>query len=823
MSIPEIEPVKNHYGNNSATSFDFDFYIERSSQLKVQHTDLNGILTTLKENVDYSIHEIGNENGSYITFPIQGSTYSALAWDTSTDKKELLTISLNLPLKQEFEFDISGDLDKHQLEKALDYQMRIDQILNRKINRAVLVPEGSELTPSEMIETIHNSRITAVQAANDAKNSANEAKEQLNNVNKRSEEVIQAYTDAKTDITNLKDSSVEEIKAEGAEQINNIKKTGFYIHNDKLYYIDSNGETQEFGGGGGLEVCDIGMALFIDETKGLRRRLNGQIIAINDNTQYFLTRLKRITTLYPSLLTDEATWQSDKTLSAYGQVGRFVFNYASDGVTVESVRLPAVVNVQGLMDLANTGFTVPAGLPTLYTNSTGAHYHDRGTMNITGAIYNSHYGDNNGSATADSTGAFSRSGAKPSMTVSGVATNIYGVDYHFNAANSWTGVTSTNGEHSHSIAGTSNTVQPEAIQYPYFIQIATGQETEVDIVNTIELNTPYSLFDCKFADHKLNNLSWLRSSESGQYNDGSVYSDAYNELISEYNNAESVEETDNGIIYKRTPKGYKIALDSQKTAIDNLYSSAGVAWFYVINQSTQQFALPRTKSGFNGIRNKVGDYISESLPNITANFQMPVADSGASGSGAIVKSGASIGTSIPAGYQTNAQGAYNEGGIGIIQYNFDASRFSSTYQNNKAVQQRGTEMYLYFYVGETVQNPNLIDAGRLAENMANRNLSNLSDFGKIMCAKNAFAQIHYDPHDFSKIGAYWSAGNLTSGSVNIPDGGFWLTFIYKYNAATEAGLINSVFELGIVPGGKKFTVEGNYPHYYFYGIRIQEA
>ena len=150
MAIPETEPVKNHYGNNSATSFDFDFYIEKSSQLKVQHTDLNGLLTTLKENVDYSIHEIGNENGSYITFPISGSTYDILKWDTVNDKKELLTISLNIPLKQEFEFDISGDLDKHQLEKAFDYQMRVDQILNRKINRAVLVPEGSELTPTEI-------------------------------------------------------------------------------------------------------------------------------------------------------------------------------------------------------------------------------------------------------------------------------------------------------------------------------------------------------------------------------------------------------------------------------------------------------------------------------------------------------------------------------------------------------------------------------------------------------------------------------------------------------------------------------------------------
>lgn len=296
MSIPEIEPVKNHYGNNSATSFDFDFYIEKSSQLKVQHTDLNGILTTLKENVDYSIHEIGNENGSYITFPIQGSTYSALAWDTSTDKKELLTISLNLPLKQEFEFDTSGDLDKHQLEKALDYQMRVDQILNRKINRAVLVPEGSELTPTELIEILQNSKAEAVQAASDAaisatnaQNSANLSKKQsdiasdkLNTINQKMEEFSDNYNSATNDIQNKhsdaiidiennlqtaedtiiadrteaiqaitknKNNAISDITTTGAGQVAKIKQTGFYMQDDKLYYIDSNGKTKELKSG----------------------------------------------------------------------------------------------------------------------------------------------------------------------------------------------------------------------------------------------------------------------------------------------------------------------------------------------------------------------------------------------------------------------------------------------------------------------------------------------------------------------------------------------------------------------------------------------
>ena len=45
---------------------------------------------------------------------------------------------------------------------------------------------------------------------------------------------------------------------------------------------------------GSLEICDIGMALYVDETKGKRRYLNGQIVDRNTNTEAFFTRLKDI-------------------------------------------------------------------------------------------------------------------------------------------------------------------------------------------------------------------------------------------------------------------------------------------------------------------------------------------------------------------------------------------------------------------------------------------------------------------------------------------------------------------------------------------------
>ena len=207
MTVSQIEPVKNHYGNNSATTFDFDFYIETENQLLVQHTDMNGLQTTLTLGVDYSINEIGNEEGSYITFPLQGSEYGVLAWNQSTDEKELLTISLNIPFSQDFEFDISGELDKSQLERAFDYGMRIDQILKRRIERAVLVPEGSATTPQQLIDNLNEAQINAqnfaqiaAEKATAANNSAIAAGEEATTATQQAAIVQETYDDAMADI-----------------------------------------------------------------------------------------------------------------------------------------------------------------------------------------------------------------------------------------------------------------------------------------------------------------------------------------------------------------------------------------------------------------------------------------------------------------------------------------------------------------------------------------------------------------------------------------------------------------------------------------------
>lgn len=491
-------------------------------------------------------------------------------------------------------------------------------------------------------------------------------------------------------------------------------------------------------GSGGLEVCDIGMSLYIDETKGLRRWLNGQIVAINQNTQGFLTRLKKIVALYPSLLTTEENWQAAKTLSDYGQVGKFVFNYAEDEKTVESVRLPAVVNVQGLLDLQNLGMTVKAGLPNITGTSNG--YCTAQTSNgsgVSGCIYNI-----------------------PLSVIQG-ATNNAG----------WSAKFGIDASLSNPIYGATDTVQEEAIQYPYYIQIATGQETEVNITNEIELNNPFFFGMSQYFDVEPNNVSWLKS--DGMYKPKSVYPDYYNWILENVNkglegfkgqegycfiatdssgyywwvSTESpvvgasvyrydagvnsmffdgtVETlTSNGFTFTSIFEGssYTVTRDSSKdTSI--LHPTAWITDNdFEINTSDETFKLPL----LDGSECLVSDrYIDLTLQASGTKYTAV-----ANGFVFFEKLNTSNtqfvkGTNLSSGYADISYGTYSGSTPSILlkvkrgdifSIDYDAAGVTNSF---RFIYARGNGS-LYFYVGETVQNANLIDAGRIGEQLATK-------------------------------------------------------------------------------------------------------
>lgn len=186
-------------------------------------------------------------------------------------------------------------------------------------------------------------------------------------------------------------------------------------------------------GGGGLEIGDIGIAPFgVNEAKNRRRYLNGQVIS-QVEFPTFTYRLKEAVTKYPTLACSETDWQSIMSASDVKQCGKFVIDD-----TAKTIRLPKIIMpIQGLVDLGSLANIVQSGLP----NITARMSNESGAIN-------------------DSIGSGS-----------GNWENVY-----WNAS-AWNG-----------IYGRSHTVQPEHIQYPYFIQVSNGtilEETDTVYVDDL--------------------------------------------------------------------------------------------------------------------------------------------------------------------------------------------------------------------------------------------------------------------------------------------------------------------------------------------------
>ena len=192
------------------------------------------------------------------------------------------------------------------------------------------------------------------------------------------------------------------------------------------------------------------------------------------------------------------------------------------------------------------------------------------------------------------------------------------------------------------------------------------------------LNNPYSLFDSKYSDHELNNLSWLKS--AGQWNAKAVYPTAYDKLLKVYNGTETVE----GLSVKLSTETY--------TDYD-----------FVLNTADETFRLP--------------------LKTKLASGKAVVGNGSALGFTQGDKIRTFIGGS--GSYFNFIVGSDNYGQIG--QTASDANGWVanqmiglSSDQTKSGIELSDSGLYLYYYVGETVQNANLIDAGRIGEQLADK-------------------------------------------------------------------------------------------------------
>lgn len=257
------------------------------------------------------------------------------------------------------------------------------------------------------------------------------------------------------------------------------------------------------------------------------------------------------------------------------------------------------------------------------------------------------------------------------------------------------------------------------------------------------VSNAHSLFDFKWSDHEIDDMSWVRA-DTYSWQSGDTYTLAYNHLVADIQGKTAETDTINGITitFYRATDGHKICLADQESVVLNLYNSVGVAWYYVLDTANTQFKFPRTKYGFEGLRTNVGDNINESLPtpshthtrgdmNITGDLKVSGSNGGLDGFSGAFYEGDSLSQAVAFGQGRSYKGK------------FDASRswtgstsqpngLPSVYQNNAPVQERATQMYLYFYVGDYSQTAIEQTAGLNAELFNNKldlNASNLSAQG----------------------------------------------------------------------------------------------
>lgn len=494
--------------------------------------------------------------------------------------------------------------------------------------------------------------------------------------------ITTASTSALSDITTAKNTAVEDIQDEADTQISNIQSTGFYMRDGRLYYVDSEGQEQEFKSGEGLPLLSIRPALYVDESLGLDYYLNGQLLTVNANLQGAVNALKSLQAKNPSLFTTEEEWQAEKEASDHGQVGKFVLNE-----TAGTLRLPAVINIQGVFDLQNAGLTVEAGLP----NITG------GTIN--GWVVGSDRPIGAINAHVVNTGVAGAS-----------QTNTHQAGFSIDASRS------------NPIYGNNTTVQEEAIQYPWVIRLATGQETEVNIRNDIESIVPYTLFDSKYSETKQYNPCWV---SGGSVISKSVYVTAYEALQVEYNSevadGTTVELPSGGSYTKRGVSGgvtVKLSTDETATEYDwKLDTVAETLTVPTLNGSEDLLSdryddLELKASGSTYTAPANGWFWIQKLSSSTGQYLTPV----------IKDSNGNIKytlTSQPtaAGYDAEILAPVSKGDVISIGYSVGGATKSFRFIYAKS---NGS---LYFFVASVAQNAPLANLGRIEETKVDKNSS----------------------------------------------------------------------------------------------------
>ena len=255
----------------------------------------------------------------------------------------------------------------------------------------------------------------------------------------------------------------------------------------------------------------------------------------------------------------------------------------------------------------------------------------------------------------------------------------------------------------------------------------------------------------------------------------------------------SIDNSWHGTFSKTSKNGFVILDSMQEQYAIQRFTNEGVAWYYILDKTNQRFKLPRTKYGFVGLRDSVGGYVPESLPNITGSFSSDTFPRPVQTTGSF--------------YDTSYTGTFRSTGTENVTANglrnFDASRSSSTYQDNAPVQQRATQMYLYFYVGDYTQTAVEQTAGLNAELFNGKVDLNFNNMNPSQTAKNTI--VEWGTPDYTAgvdVGVY----NSSSNQFTAPSAGIVYVFASIPSGGRPQIYINDVLFSDLAVGGSSFSL-----------------
>ncbi|MBQ3641498.1 hypothetical protein II906_06215, partial [bacterium] len=333
--------------------------------LKVTVTNkTSGLVSELTLGIDYTIHEIGNSNGSYITYPIEGSSHSKLSSD------EFITLSLDLPIEQSSEFKNASDLKLSTLEWTFDYIVRVLQILNRKSERAVKVQEGSSVTADSLLNQIQENINSSVLYADKSKKWA-----------------------VHTGLVDSEDYSSKYYAQQAANSAQTANEKAALIEAKSYFTTRDIGEIVTST----IPLSDSGLHL-----------LDGSLISGSGTYSDFVDYIADIYDANSNYFCTEVQWQA--SITAYGVCGKFVYDSVNN-----TVRLPKITGfIEGAAGVSTLGNLTEAGLPnitgSIQTDGGGNLFSDSELYTTDGCLSPIIVNQNNianASASSNSLGGFS--------------------------------------------------------------------------------------------------------------------------------------------------------------------------------------------------------------------------------------------------------------------------------------------------------------------------------------------------------------------------------------------------------------------------------